>query len=483
MKNRRNEETSSGSSGDLRLLAEQAFSRAAGAPLIPGNRVTILKDASENYTAWLRALRRAKQNIHFESYIIYDDDIGREFAGVMSFKARQGIRVRLIYDWLGALGKTSRRFWRMLRESGVEVRCYNPPGIDRPLSWLSRDHRKMIGIDGTTGFVSGLCVGRRWAGRPEKGIDQWRDTGVMVEGPAVADIERAFADLWSSMGPPLPEEEIPSRRALGRSGDTSVRIVASMPNTAGLFRLDQLIAAMARRSLWLTDAYFVGFTPYVQSLRAAAMDGVDVRLLVPGTTDIPILRAVSRAGYQPLIEAGVRIFEWNGPMLHAKTAVADGRWARIGSSNLNIASWMGNCELDVVVEDADRAVAMERMYLDDLSNSTEIVLVRRRAVSPVMKRHRASRRMGGRGKGNIARPGVGFIRAGRVVEAAFTNRRVLDPAEAKIMIGAGLILLTLAAVAFLWPRILAFPLAVVSGWLASALFLGALRTRGPKKHG
>ena len=136
-----------------------------------------------------------------------------------------------------------------------------------------------------------------------------------------------------------------------------LRVVATVPATAVLFRVDQLVAALAKNRLWLTDAYYAGTTAYVQALRAAAKDGVDVRLLVPNGTDIPILRPLSRAGYRPLLEAGVRVFEWNGTMLHAKTAVADSNWARVGSSNLNVASWLGNCELDVVVEDESFARA------------------------------------------------------------------------------------------------------------------------------
>ncbi|HSA13894.1 MAG TPA: phospholipase D-like domain-containing protein [Spirochaetota bacterium] len=461
------------------LITEQAFSRAAGAALVPGNSIRILRDASENYPAWLDAMRRAEKSIHFESYIIYSDDIGREFAAVMEEKARQGVKVRIIYDWLGALGRTSFGFWKRLRQAGAEVRCYNPPSAYQPLGWLSRDHRKMIAVDGRVAFVSGLCVGRKWAGYPEKAVGQWRDTGVAVGGPAVADIERAFADVWATMGVPLPADEVPARGEIPRSGDAMLRVVASMPNMAGLFRLDQLIAAAARETLWLTDAYYLGLAPYVQSLRSAAEDGVDVRLLVPGTTDIPVLRAVSRAGYQPLLEAGIRIFEWNGPMLHAKTAVADGKWSRIGSSNLNIASWLGNCELDVMAEDENFARAMQEMYLDDLSNSTEIVLGRRRAASPVHKRPHHEPRV--KGRGTMGRAGAGFIRTGRALEAAIANRRVLGPAEARIMFIAGLALAALAAVAVLWPLVLAVPFAVLGGWLAFSLIIGAYKTR--KRYG
>jgi len=162
-------------------------------------------------------------------------------------------------------------------------------------------------------------------------------------------------------------------------------------------------------------------------------------------------------------------------MLHAKTAVADGRWTRIGSSNLNIASWIGNYELDVMAEDKDFAHVMERIYIEDLSNSTEIVLGKHRTASPVQKRpHRESRI---KGRGSLGRAGAGFISAGRVVEAAITNRRVLGPAESKIMFIAGLVLLTLSAVAVLWPPVLMVPFALLGGWLAVSLIFGAYKTR------
>src|SRR5438552_6059730 len=219
-----------------------------------------------------------------------------------------------------------------------------------------------------------------WVGKPEKKIDPWRDTGVEIRGPAVADIERAFAHVWAMIGDSMADGESSGANALVRAGNISLRVVATVPATAGLFRLDQLVAAIARQRVWLTDAYYAGTTAYVQALSAAARDGVDVRLLVPNATDIPLLRPLSRAGYRPLLEAGVRVFEWNGTMLHAKTAVADGRWARVGSTNLNPASWLGNCELDVLVEDDTFARLMEVMYIEDLTNATEVILDERTMV-------------------------------------------------------------------------------------------------------
>jgi cardiolipin synthase len=452
----------------VRALADQAFSRAAGAPLIEGNSVCLLKDARENYPAWLDAIGAAKRHVHFESYIIHEDEAGRMFAGALIAKAREGVRVRLIYDWMGGLGKTSRRFWNSLRAGGVEVRCYNPPRLDSPLGWLSRDHRKMLSIDGQVGFITGLCVGRMWMGVPEKKIEPWRDTGIEVRGPSVADIEQAFAQIWAMIGEPIPEGELPSRDALPQAGRTALRVVSSLPATAGLFRLDQLVAALARKRLWLTDAYYAGTTPYVQGLRAAAKDGVDVRLLVPNGTDIPLLRPLSRAGYRPLLEAGVRIFEWNGTMLHAKTSVADGRWARVGSTNLNIASWLGNCELDAVVEDELFARQMEQMYLQDLTNATEVVLDERRKMrAHAEPRHTRPVMTSGSGRGG--RAAAGAVRIGNAVGAAFTDRRVLEPVEARLTAGVGALLLIIAALFAVFPRVLVYPLLIIFGWLGGAL--------------
>lgn len=470
----------------VRTLADRAFSRAAGAPLVEGNYVRLLKDARENYPAWLEAIAAAKSHILFESYIIHDDSSGRKFADALIEKAREGVRVRLIYDWLGGFGKASRRFWGSLRAGGVEVRCYNPPRLDSPFSWLSRDHRKTLSVDGKVGFISGLCVGRMWEGIPEKKVDPWRDTGIEVRGPAVADIEKAFAQVWATMGEPVPPFELADRDALSRAGDKALRIVANIPAEAGTFRIDHLVSALARSRLWLTDAYFAGTAAYVQALRAAARDGVDVRLLVPNGTDIPILKPISRAGFRPLLEAGVRIFEWNGTMLHAKTAVADGHWARVGSTNLNVSSWIGNYEMDAVVEDESFAREMEEMYLQDLTNSTEVVLSKRRKVRAHGERPRrrpARHPAMTSGGGSAGRAAAGAVRIGHAVSAAFTSRRVFDPVEARLLTGAGAILVVLAILLALFPRVLTYPLVIISAWLGAALLYRSykLRREGRRK--
>src|SRR3990170_8295754 len=152
-------------------LADQPFARAAGAPLVPGNAIHILKDATENYPVWLEAIASARSTIHFETYIIHRDEVGLQFAEALADKARQGVRVRLLYDWLGSFSVSLRRRWPMLASAGVEIRSFNPPRIDRPFGWISRDHRKVITIDGRVGFVSGLCVGLNWVGDPTRRLD------------------------------------------------------------------------------------------------------------------------------------------------------------------------------------------------------------------------------------------------------------------------------------------------------------------------
>lgn len=457
-----------------RLLAEQAFSRTAGAPLTAGNSLRILRDAAQNYPAWLHAIRSATHTIHFENYIFSNDIIGREFVAALADRARAGVKVRLLHDWMGSFGARSHALFRPLVEAGGEVRKFNPPRLDNPLGWLTRDHRKSLVVDGRTGFVTGLCVSQRWAGNAVRGVAPWRDTGVEVHGPAVADLELAFAQTWGQCGSPLPEDEIPAADSIAPSGDILLRVMASSPYTSGLYRLDQLIASVARETLWLTDAYFVGTPAYTQALCAAAQDGVDVRLLVPSSSDLPVISPFSRIGYRPLLEAGVRVFEWNGPMIHAKTAVADNRWARVGSSNLNLASWISNYELDIAVEDEGFAAEMKAMYLEDLGQATEIVLSPEHLVRPLEERVRQRTPVRYRGKSASV---ASAVRLGHTVAAAMQQRRVLGAAEAAAMLLLGSILLAIAAIGVYMPHLLALPITVLSFWLAASLLLRALRLR------
>lgn len=464
------------STAPVRRLAEQALSRTAGAPLVSGNHVRLLKDAAENYPAWLAAIAGAKRGIFFENYIFENDSVGQRFADALAERARGGVAVRVIYDWIGGLGLASHKVLSRVTEAGGEVRAFNPPNIGSPFGWMQRDHRKMLAVDGRLAYVSGLCVSARWDGDASRNVAPWRDTGIEIEGPAVADVEHAFAQVWAATGAPLPESAFTPVEAMPHAGDVTLRVLANLPNYANLYRLDQLIATLATRTLWLTDAYYVGMPPYVQALRAAAADGVDVRLLVPGVSNLLAVSTLSRAGYRTLLEAGIRVFEWNGSMLHAKTAVADGRWARVGSTNLNVVSWIGNYELDVAIEDAGFAAQMQAAYEEDLCNATEIVLSPRNRVRPAVALAR-SRRERGRLRGSASRAAAGALRIGNTVGAAITNHRVLGPAEAGIMALVALAILGMVAVAVLWPLAVVAPLALLGLWIALSLLVQAVRLK------
>jgi phosphatidylserine/phosphatidylglycerophosphate/cardiolipin synthase-like enzyme len=396
-------------------------------------------------------------------YIIHRDAVGRRFIELLAEKAREGVAVRLLYDWFGCGVGPALGLFRPLVKAGGDVRPFNPPAVKSALGWLRRDHRKLIVVDGRVAFVSGLCIGQRWQGRPEKGQEPWRDTGIEIAGPAVTHAEEAFAGTWQLAGGRAAD--VPVHHDAPPAGTVSLRLIPTEPFTGNLLRLDLLVAALARRSLWITDAYFVGTGTYLEALRRAAADGVDVRLLVPQYSDVGWTVPVARSLYRPLLEAGVRIFEWNGTMVHAKTAIADSRWGRIGSTNLNVNSWFGNWELDVAIEDEGVARELEQHYLQDLERSTEIVFrtfrlpAIRTSSAPgrrrISRRYRSSRRMV-RAVSNV----------GRSIGAAVTGNRRLEDVEAAPIFATGVLLAIAGVVGVIAPRALAWPIAVLTLWAA-----------------
>ncbi|HZH11501.1 MAG TPA: phospholipase D-like domain-containing protein [Microvirga sp.] len=454
------------------LRMERAFSRIADSDLRQGNAIRLLRNSRENYPAWLESIRSAQAVIHFENFIIADDETGRAFAEALMERARAGVKVRVLYDWLGSSFRALPAFWRRLREAGVEVRVFNPPRLIDPF-WIRRNHRKLITVDGRIGFVSGLCISDSWEGRRDG--EPWRDTGIALEGPLVADLDAAFAESWALAGKrPIPKSELPHADLIPHAGTMAARLISGEPGMFRTYRVDQFIAATAQRNLWLTDAYFVATTSYVQALGEAARDGVDVRILVPGSSDVPALQPIVRAGYRSLIEAGIRVFEWNGSMLHAKTAVVDGRWARVGSTNLNFASWATNWELDVIVEDSGFAEAMEAMYLEDLANATEIVpgwqTRRKRARNMRSKRgHRFKR-------GGVRRLAAGALALSSSIGKAMGSRSLTATETSSIAI-IGFALLALAVVITVFPVLIVLPLVMGLVWFALALLIRAFRIK------
>jgi len=454
----------------LRAAADRALSRTAGAPLVAGNDVRVLRDAAENYPAWDAAIDEARSTVHVEMYIVARDAVGRRFVDRLAAKARQGVTVRVLYDWFGCGFGPATGLFRPLVEAGGEVRVFNPPTFTTALGWLRRDHRKLITVDSRTAFVSGLCVSRKWVGSAARGRAPWRDTGVAITGPAVAHAEAAFADTWQLAGGLIDPWTLPAAEDLEPTGTVGVRLVPTEPFTASMLRLDLLVSSLARRRLWITDAYFLDHGPYLESLRRAAADGVDVRLLLPRDSDVGWTVPAARTLYRTLLDAGVRVFEWNGPMIHAKTAVADDRWARVGSTNLNVSSWIGNWELDVAVEDEGVAAILASHYLEDLEQATEIVLRHGRR-----SRNRAPASAGARARGSARRAVRSVSGVGRSLGAAVTGSRPLGDFEIVPLVGAGAALLAGAVLAWFVPSLLVWPAVAVSAWIGVSLLAEALR--------
>jgi CDP-diacylglycerol--glycerol-3-phosphate 3-phosphatidyltransferase/cardiolipin synthase len=462
----------------VRQLADQAFARSAGAPLLGGNAVTPLFDSTDNFPAWEAAIAGAREAVWVEMYIFAADPFGLRIRDLLAERARAGVRVRVLYDWWGCLREHVTQFFKPLLAAGAEVRAYNPLSLFAPATFLGRNHRKSIIVDGRLAFIGGLCISSRWEGDKKRGTPPWRDTGVQLEGPIVRDAALAFADSWGSCGSALNDpllDFIPEP-----AGEVEARLIATTPATANMIRLDLLVASFARRTLWLSDAYFMGSGLYITALKQAARDGVDVRLLVPRSSDIRWIAAVSRTLYRPLLETGVRVFEWNGPMMHGKTALADGRWARIGSSNLNISSWLANRELDVAIEDEELTEELEARFLADLERATEIVLSgkhhlpvpRRRPprqhlllslLQPRQRRVESTRA--------AARQAA---RIGDALSAVIRGTRSIEASEAAAFLTIGLFLIALALLAGVFPYLVAAPIALLALLSGGAITFKAL---------
>jgi cardiolipin synthase len=317
----------------------------------------------------MQAIKAAQNYIHFENYIFRDDLLGVKFRDLLISKALEGVQVRVLYDWVGCWA-TPATFWKPFRAAGAKVRGFNRPSLKDPYSMFQRDHRKLVVIDGKIAFCGGFCVGQEWAGMDDD--PPWRDTGIMIRGPAATTANRAFGRTWSIAGGVIPMGA-PGDQTV-TEGETSVWLIEGEPGKSRVLRTLALVAAVARERLWITDPYFVAPGAIAEALVSAASAGVDVRVLVPANNNWPLVGSFSRIGYRHLLENGVRLFEWQGNMIHAKSSVADGLWCRIGSSNLNTWSLLGNWEIDVGVLDRSLAQQLEKSFLVDLRSSSEVLL-------------------------------------------------------------------------------------------------------------
>ena len=449
---------------------EAALSRAAGGRPIPGNQVRLFTDGPEIYQLMLDQIASAERWIHLENYIIRDDVTGWRFAEALAARARAGLPVRVTYDRLGSIG-TGGKYWRFLRAAGVEVRGFNAPQLVRIFANLTRDHRKLLVTDGAWAITGGQCIGDEWAGDPVREIPQWRDTAVEIRGPAASVLDSAFSVTWALSGPPLAPSEFAAD--VPSTGEAEVRVIVGEPGRERAYRALEYLTAGSMERLWITDAYLVPPPRLFQAMLDAARDGADIRLLVPSTSDVPVVRNLTRIGYRRLLRAGIRIFEWDGPMLHAKTLVSDGRWARVGTSNLNASSLLGNYELDVLIEDETFAREMEAQFRRDMESSLE---VRRRAypgptrlqpMLPTALARQPSNRPPGR------------IRARREFRGrtAVAMRTVISAARRSIYVPVSVGLVILGILFIVLPSATAYAVGAVCVWLAFSAGLEAFARR------
>lgn len=452
----------------------RAVERAAGAQSVPGNRVAMLIDGPANYAVMQAQLASAKRRIHLENYIIHGDATGQGFAEALMAKARAGVKVRVLYDWLGCWG-TPRRFWQQLREAGAEVCAFGPPSFRDPLLLASRDHRKVFVVDGERGVTGGLCIGDEWVGDAAKGHLPWRDTGISIEGPAARVLDVAFERAWRfAGGSAIPDDEVGGDVPV--AGDTTVRVVATEPGRERAYRTIDLLLGVSASKIWVTEAYLAAPQRLYQAFIDAARDGVDVRLLLPGSSDIRMVRNLARVGYRGLLKAGVRMWEWQGPMLHAKTIVADGHWVRVGSSNMNASSLLANWELDVFVDDVALGQALEQQFVADLASASEVIRRPRRIptlfgreVPPALARQSPQR-------GDEVLHVRSFRERRR--QAIVTAGGLIRGARAALFGPFALVLLVAAALFVLFPVPAAYTAAALGILTAAALIVRALGHRG-----
>ena len=369
-----------------RVATGPSFSRGlwriASADVSSGNRVRLLRDGPATFDAMISLIDAARERVQLESYIVRSDEVGERFSVAMIAATNRGVRVQLLCDWIGMRG-TSRSWIARLKEAGVEILVFNPPGFRRWLGIVPRDHRKLLVTDGKSGVTGGVGLGVEWTtGVQKKRRQRWRDTAVCIDGPAAADMSNAFETMWRRAE---GHERRGSHRLISRKATQThldpatheaalVGIVEGEPGRLRVARALQMQAVAAERSIWIASAYFVPSFAEIEALAGAARDGVDVRVLVPSRGDHAWIPWLTRRTYRRLLTNGVRIWEWRGEMMHAKTSVVDGRWVRVGSTDFNPLGVAINFELDAVIEDATLGAEAEAMFLADLEMSAEITL-------------------------------------------------------------------------------------------------------------
>ena len=360
----------------------------SGSPLTNGNKVTLLIDGPSTYDAMFKAMENARDHINLETFIIEDDETGRRFSQLLLKKQAEGVQVNLIYDSRGSF-YTPASFFQHLRDAGVRVVAFNPVNpLNTRKSWSMAhpDHRKILIVDGKTAFTGGINISSVYSASPPSGASGlsrvkpgkkppiiWRDTDVRIEGPAVAEFQKLFLDTWKQQkGPELSGRNyFPDLKAVGTS---MVRAIGSSAGQTNRLTFIMYVSAItfSEQSLHLTNAYFVPDDETVKALCDAARRGVDVKLLLPGTTDSTLTLDAGRHYYSKLLKSGVKIYELRKVLLHAKTAVVDGAWSTVGSTNMDFWSFSSNDEVNAVILNKEFAAEMEKMFAGDLAVSHEI---------------------------------------------------------------------------------------------------------------
>ena len=353
------------------LMAE--LSRLASAPARPVAGTRLLRDGDEAFPAMLDLIRDAGVSVLFENFIFAGDATGRRVARALGEAAKRGVSVRVLYDPVGTMMVKGGSIARVLAAEGVNARAFRPVGWAAPWTWprlRHRDHRKTMVVDGKVAVVGGLCISDNWAAHGDGGHN-WRDTAMLVHGPLVGDVALAFEAMWRRAS----GDDVPPRAVVSESVPwvPCGFVVADQPGAHHVAGIYIWLAARARHSLEITDAYLVTPEPVVAAFEAAARRGVEVKFLLPGTNNHPVAAASARRLYARLMAAGARIYEWRGMMVHAKTAVADGEIALVGSSNLDPLSMTRNYELNLLVADPHTGARMREMFARDLCGTREIV--------------------------------------------------------------------------------------------------------------
>lgn len=363
----------------------KALWRIASADVSCGNQIALYSDGDETFDAMIALIDGARERVDLESYILRGDSTGERFADALGRAASRGVHVRVIGDWIGMRG-TPGGFLDRMRRSGVHVRVFNRPGFRRWLGLVPRDHRKLLVADGAIAVTGGIGIGDEWRGILGRKHLPWRDRCARIAGAAAADLQRAFEHMWRRAGGQRPSRAERKMRRAGRNTDLDPAtappaLVAVVEGEPGRFRVGRafhLQCAASERSIWLATAYFIPSFAEVDALAGAARDGVDVRLLLPSRNDHPWVYRYQKRYYRTLLRHGVRIWEWKGEMMHAKTSVVDGRWTRVGSTDFNPLGVAINFELDIYIDDADVGARAEELFLAELALSREVKAIPQR---------------------------------------------------------------------------------------------------------